>query len=402
MNVLLISQVFPPSNKAVAKMVFEFAEYLSEQGNEVSVLSSVTSEEIHLNGLDLVGYKPNVVRVKELFWLNKGYVIRAVRELLAPIQYYFSISRSQRQRIDVVICYTPPIPLGLLGAVYKKLYGAKFLLNIQDIFPQNAVDLKIIGKNGIAVNIFRLIEYLNYRFANFVTCHTPSSTSYVSGKNEAVRGKISTVSNWIDFEKMPKSTKQYGYRKKYNLEDRFLVLFGGTIGPSQGLEVVIQIARSVRDLSDVKFIVMGEGTEKQKLEHMVVTEQLENVIFLDPLEPQQYSRFLNEIDLGLAVLSNLNTTPVYPGKIVHYMACSVPVLGYFHEKSDGHRILREANCGFSQTIGDEEKATMLFRKVYATRDELKEMGRNGYVYATRYFSKERSLEAMSAIVESLG
>ena len=96
-----------------------------------------------------------------------------------------------RHDIDVVIVYSPPLPLGLLGAKVKKIYGAKYLLNIQDIFPQNAIDLGIM-KNPFIIKVFERMESKIYQSSDYITTHTKMSAQFLIERKKIPIPKIST------------------------------------------------------------------------------------------------------------------------------------------------------------------------------------------------------------------
>ena len=115
---------------------------------------------------------------------------------------------------------------------------------------------------------------------------------------------------------------------------------------------------------------------------------------------EEYPELVKDMDVGLACLSSRNTTPVYPGKIVGFMAAAKPVVAFLHEASDGHAIIRAAGCGYSAISGDHQVAAQLIRKMYADRHSLPELGRRGFEYACRYFSKQNGVDAMERLLHA--
>ena len=113
---------------------------------------------------------------------------------------------------------------------------------------------------------------------------------------------------------------------------------------------------------------------------------------------EEYTKLLNEIDVGLVCLTSKNKTPVVPGKILGYMAARIPVLAFLNQESDAHRIIHEARCGYSYVPDDAERAAQMIIKMYREKDLLRELGLNGYQYAVRNFSKKVCVDKLESLL----
>ncbi len=123
---------------------------------------------------------------------------------------------------------------------------------------------------------------------------------------------------------------------------------------------------------------------------MKLTENysLRNVIFHDFISQEMYPELTKEVDVGLICLSNMNKTPVVPGKILGYMAASLPIVALLNKESDGHLMIKEAECGYSMVSdATPEKVKEMILKVFAEKDKLKQFGENGKRYVNKYFTK---------------
>ena len=131
---------------------------------------------------------------------------------------------------------------------------------------------------------------------------------------------------------------------------------------------------------------------------MVDTYHLQNVVFKPFLSKLEYLLLAKDADVGLACLSRKNRTPVYPRKILGYMAASIPIVALLNKESDGHRIIQQAQCGYSIISNNSKKAAKLIMKVYNEKGNLEQFGRNGFNYAKANFSKKA---CMDKLMESL-
>ena len=163
MNILLVTDPYPPEIRAISVMMQELAEFLYKNGNSITVLTSMPQLKLidSTTKADLPKHRVengvNVIRAKIPFQNKDGFIFKAVSQILSIPVLYKTYKLNNNETIDIIIVYSPPLPLGIIGIIFKKIYGSKFLLNIQDIFPQNAIDLGII-KNKYIVYFYELLE----------------------------------------------------------------------------------------------------------------------------------------------------------------------------------------------------------------------------------------------------
>lgn len=139
--------------------------------------------------------------------------------------------------------------------------------------------------------------------------------------------------------------------------------------------------------------------KKKKLETLVEKKNLKNIIFKPFIGRDDYASLLKACDVGLVSLSAKNKTPVVPGKILGYMAASLPVVAFLNKESDGHEIIRESSCGFSVVSDDLSNIVSVITEAYNTRDQSTARGKAGFEYAKKHFSKEACVDAMVSYIE---
>jgi glycosyltransferase involved in cell wall biosynthesis len=205
------------------------------------------------------------------------------------------------------------------------------------------------------------------------------------------------VHNWIDALPYAQTVPTGEWRRRYGLNGKFVLLFAGVMGPSQGLDFVIEVADRVKANADIFFLFAGDGAEKPRLQEMAGRLGLGNVLFGPFVSKQEYPELLKDVDVGLVSLSGKNKTPVVPGKILGYMAAGIPVLAFLQRQSDAHGLISDAECGYSAVYGDFEKATNLIARMYEHRSESKRLGANGAKYVSEVFSLEKAVEKIEAL-----
>lgn len=403
MNILLVTDSYPPEIRSISGMMKELADELTLRGHEVTVVTSWPKYNLAGQATKQHFYefsKENnvkIIRAKTLPHHKVNFILRGVSELLLPFLYFKKVKKYMTKQFDVVFVYSPPLTMSILGTKIKKLCQAKYILNIQDIFPQNAIDLGII-KNKIIIKFFERIEHKAYKNADIVTSHTESGRKFLIDNKSISPENIFTVPNWIDINDYESRKPTHLYRKQYGLEDRFIFLFAGIMGPSQNLDFIIDIAGKIVDIPQICFLLVGGGTERKRLQKKTELFGLKNVVFGSFVAPDEYPSLVSEADVGLICLSNKNKTPVIPGKILGFMAASIPVVAFLNQKNEGHRQIREANCGYSAISEDLDVAASLIRKMYNERDNLYKYGRNGHDYAINLFCKSTCIDKIEKLL----
>ena len=146
-------------------VITTWPEYNLDQDYDPSLISEKKIE----NGI-------TVIRVKTLPHHNVNYLIRGISQLLMPFQLLFKL-RQHKIKIDGVIVYSPPLPLALIGSWLQRK-KIPFILNVQDLFPQNAIDLGVL-KNSLQIKFFRALEKFSYHTAHIVTLHSKGNQQTV-------------------------------------------------------------------------------------------------------------------------------------------------------------------------------------------------------------------------------
>ena len=376
-------------------MMQELAIELNSAGHRTTVatvlLRNKLSSEIKKKTFDTFSFEKGVgvIRIQPYLLNSRNFILRGISQLLLPLFMGINIRRVEKQKVDVVIVYSPPLSLTILANIIKKKYNSKYILNVQDIFPQNAIDLGIM-KNKLLIIFFKLIEKKAYQSADEITSHTETSREFLLKEKNIPPNKIHLIPNWIETKPYEISQRTNFYRKKYGLEDKFIFLFAGVMGPSQGLDLIINAAKDVNnDIPDICFLFVGDGLEKNRLMKMAESYAINNVVFQPLVSLEEYPALVKDADVGLVCLDSKNKTPVVPGKILGYMSASIPVVAILNKESDGHKLIRQSQCGYSIVSDTSRKEIKrLITKIYREKQKLEQYGKNGHRYVLEHFTKD--------------
>ena len=240
MHILLISDAYPPEIRSIAGMVREVALSLSAKGYAVTVVTAWPQYNLP-NGVISRNYRAvtiesgvTVLRIKTPPLHNNPYIIRGIAQLLTPFLFLRVLRKHHINTVDAISLYVPPLPLGRLGALLKRRYGARVIVNIQDVFPQNAIDLGFMT-NPLIVSFFERMEKRMYDAADHMTTCTENARQFLIEKKNIAPARISTLHNWIDVAPYRAAQNSGVFRKRYGIDnDCCVILFAG-IRPSRSM-----------------------------------------------------------------------------------------------------------------------------------------------------------------------
>lgn len=403
MKILLVTDSYPPEIRSASHLMLELAQELNHRGHQVTVITTWPEYNLDQGEVkktfsaieDEDGI--TVIRVKTLPHHNVNYIVRGLSQLIMPLQFLMKL-RKHKIKPEAVVVYSPPLPLALVGSWLKRK-GIRNLLNVQDLFPQNAIDLGILTSQS-QIKFFKALERYAYRTADVVTVHSEGNLKMLKEQHPEIQKKLKILHNWVDIDHHG-SNEIYiatDFRKKWNLSHRYIAVFAGVMGPSQYLELILDIAENVQNKLDLLFLFVGDGKEKEKLQSIAQHKKLQNVQFEGFISRDVYPDLLNICDIGLVCLSPKNKTPVVPGKILGHMAAGIPTAAFLHKSSDGHALIAESKCGISADSANIDECIQALLALMNKTEQFDAMGNSGKNYATEHFSKEVCVKALEKLL----
>jgi len=157
---------------------------------------------------------------------------------------------------DVVFAMSPPLSLGVAGWLAAKRRGVPFVFNIQDVFPDVAIETGTITNEKV-IEAAKKLERFVYDSADVVTVLSAEMQRNVEGKTDS---KTAIIPNFVDITAFEPRPQENSYRKEFGLEGKRVVMYSGNVGFSQSIELLADSARELAHLDDVVFVVNGGGS----------------------------------------------------------------------------------------------------------------------------------------------
>ena len=346
----------------------------------------------------------HILNVKTLNVQKTSIVEKGIGTLLIESQYKVAIKKYLGDvKFDLITYSTPPITFtNVVKYLKRKNPQAISYLQLKDIFPQNAVDMKMFGDKSVFNWYFRKKEKALYRVSDFIGCMSPANVSFVLKHNPEIDAKrVEVAPNSIEAPYPPKgenfekesevreNNERYHIRKKYNLPiDKPVFIYGGNLGKPQGIDYLIKCMDVVKGRTDCHFVVVGTGTEYDKLEAWYNDNLNLNVKLMKGLPKADYDLLVRSCDVGLIFLDHRFTIPNYPSRLLSYLENKMPIICATDVNTDIGKIAEENGYGYWCKSVKPEDFTTLVDKMLAS--DMRAMGERGYEFLKQNYTVERT------------
>ena len=334
-----------------------------------------------------------ILQVKTLNVTKVNLVEKGIGTLAIEYQFLNAIKKHLADvKFDLVLYSTPPITFAKVIEYIKKRDGAYSYLLLKDIFPQNAVDMKMMRAGGVMHRLFERKEKKLYQLSDTIGCMSPANVNFVLKHNPEIdASKVEVNPNTIEpIDINYTDQEKEEIRKKYNIPtDKKVLVYGGNLGVPQGLDFLLEtIATTQRE--DAFFLIVGNGTQFNKLRTWFDEHKPNNAILLKSLPKEDYDALLAACDVGLIFLDKNFLIPNFPSRLLSYLEMGMPVLAATDPNTDIGTIVENNGCGFKVLAGDQNEMQYKLDKLLDA--DLKQLGRNAKQLLMDEYQVERSYQ----------
>jgi glycosyltransferase involved in cell wall biosynthesis len=332
MRITFMSENFPPETGAPQIRLYEVSRELIKRGYEVEVLTAFPH---HPDGIIPDEYKGKFYQFEHFdgipvhrSWIYpspKGsFWLRLISYFSFTFSAFYSVFKSQKT--DVIICTSPPLFLGITGYFASKFKRAKFVFNVADIWPESAVELGIL-KNKTFIKMAEVLENWLYKKSWKIAAATEGILEYMVKKGKK-REQVFLLPNGVNTETFAPREPNKQWLEKLGFEGKKVFTFAGRVGYAQGLDSVLKAAKIVEGQNpDVKFLIIGDGPEKEALIKLKDDLKLTNLVFHESVPVTEMPNIFSISDFSVVSLRNIELFKgARPSKIFPALASGVPVL----------------------------------------------------------------------------
>ncbi|MCD7817903.1 MAG: glycosyltransferase family 4 protein [Lachnospiraceae bacterium] len=427
-RLLIYAHYYIPDTASTGQILRELAEGLSDSF-EVTVICTVPSylgtvdEEYRqkrfyreeINGVHILRVRVPGFDKTKLSSRMRNILAYAVGAAFATFQvgkqdYVFSISQ-------------PPVLGGLLGVWGKWMKHAKYIYNIQDFNPEQ---VKAVGysKNRLLIGLMMWLDKFSCRRSNLVVTVGRDLEETLKTR---FRGKrippYAVINNWVNEKEtcpLPADhEKVVAFKRKYGLEDKFVIMYLGNIGLYYDLGNLIKVMKRFRkgcthtgelregprtkDGREVVFAFVGAGSVQDMLVEYRDRHHMENVIFIPYQEQEDLVYSLNAGDVHWCVNAKGIKGVSVPSKLYGIMAVGKPVLGVLEKETEARKLIEETGCGLVTDPGNYEQVAKEIQWFidHAGTDELTIMGQRGRTYLEKHLTQDVSVRKYKEAILNL-
>lgn len=407
-KILLYANYFYPEYASIAQILTELCLSLKET-YDVTVICSVPcytgvieekykKQKYYYEELD--GIKIVRVRVKDFVKSNKkSRVFHILSYFFNSIGATFKVGKQ-----DIVFAVSqPPILGGLLGVIGKWIKHAKYIYNIQDFNPEQTMAVNY-SKNKLVTKLMMFFDKFSCRRSNLIITVGRDLVETVKNrfKNKKVPQTV-LINNWIDEKQIypldNNNEKVQEFKKKYKLENKFIIMYSGNMGLYYDLENIFKVIKRITpgvkttDGQEVVFAFIGEGTILEKLKKYKEEKKMDNVIFIPYQDKKDLLYSLNAADVHLCINAKGIKGVSCPSKYYGIAAVGKPILGVLEEGTEIRLLIEETNGGLVSNPEDYdsiEKNINWFIE-NANSEELQNMGKRNRKYLEENLTKDISI-----------
>ncbi len=392
MRILFLSHYFPPEGNAPASRVYDTCKRWAQKGHNVTVITCAPNCP---NGIVYDGYKNkffqqetiddiNVIRVWTKIAANRG----TFRRMLNYISFMFSaiIAGLFVKKPDIIIATSPQFFCGWAGTILSKLRKLPFILEIRDIWPESIVAVGAITNNTI-IHLLESLEKIMYKAADKIVTVGPGYKRQLTAKGIPAE-KIDIVTNGVDPEIYFPREPNTAIIERYNLTDKFVCSYIGTIGMASDLKIAVKTAQILknRNRDDIRLLIVGDGAIRSDLQEQVKNLKLDNIIFTGQQPKKKIPSFLSISNICLVHLKKAELfKSVLPSKIFETAAMGKPII--LGVEGDAADLVKNAGAGVCFEPENAEQLADNLENLADNPLKLKSMSLTGRDYILNHYDR---------------
>lgn len=383
MRLIVIGPHFAPDTAPTGRVLTRIVDELVARGHEVHVVAALPWYRTHAIE---TGWTGRLVRRQRSAW---GTVQRIQpfpgtdrRNLARRAAGFAGFSMLATwcglraggglRKVDAVIAMSPPLTMGLTGRLVAWSHRAPFVFNIQDVFPDAAVETGAITDRRI-IAVASWLERLSYRLADAVTVLSDDLRANVVAKlPEGAGDRVHTIPNFVDTARIVPADRQTAYRRELGIGTEPVLLYAGNVGYSHSLELLIHAARR---RPDVTVLINGDGSARAHLAARAA--DLPNIRFAGYVPEDRLVELLATGDVHAVPLRRGLGRVSVPSKTYSILAAGRPVVAAIDADTEVPRILAASGAGIAVAPDDADAFADAVDALIDDPQQAREMGERG-------------------------
>jgi len=351
-----------------ATQIYDLGQALLEQSHHVTIMTGVGGQQQDLlyaleDGVELL-------KIKAFPTKDVNYVYRTLAEFANPFVFWLRLrfdTRLMPKKIDGIIWYSPTIFWGPLIKRLRRHFHCPSYLILRDFFPDWTVHLGLLSTSNPLYWCFKKVEAFQYAQASTIGIQSPNNVRYFLAHHPLVQAKVEVLWNWGGKSKMLLQ-KSHLARPSLSLDatslaDKVIFVYAGNMGLAQGMESIIKLIHLFAQDPGVGFLLVGRGSEVEKLKQEARTQAWAHVLFWDEIEFEYLPQVLAQCHIGIVSLDTRHHSHNIPGKLISYLLSGLPVLAVVNTGNDLQNLIPQYQVGAVWTMDSLQSIEKLAQEV---------------------------------------
>lgn len=385
----VVTQFYPPDYAPTGQLIQELASCLASPNNLVKVFTGqpgyaykqkVAPPIEYANGIAVQRTRATQIWTRRI----RGKLVNGILFFLRTGIFLFKNTKKG----DKILFTTAPPFLPLLGYFLKKFKKISYSCLIYDLYPDVAVKLNVVSARNLLVKLWNFLNKKSWSKADQIIVLSSSMRQTILAKYPQFSQKISVIHNWADPSFIvPIAKAENWFAKKYDLVNKFTVLYSGNMGRCHDIETILEAAVQLQQ-EPIQFIFIGGGAEYKICLDTVEKWGLENCLFLPYQDREVLPYSLTACDLSLVSLKPGMEGIVAPSKFYSMLASGRPIAAICEKHSYLREIINQANCGIAVENGDGVGLSQFIRQMASNPELAKKLGQASRLYLLSNFTPE--------------
>jgi hypothetical protein len=400
-RVLYVSQYFVSADQPGGVRHWQHTRALARAGHEVTVVTSYVQHKERTipeayRGRRVVHEVEDGLDVWRTY-STPGYG-RDLRSRLASygtFAWWSTVAGARAPRPDVVVASSPSLPSAAAAAALARARGARFLLEVRDLWPESAIAMGLI-RDRRAIAVARRLEAFCERRADRIVAVTEGIREGLV-EHGVPRSKVVLITNGVDLD-LDNGARPASAPVP---DGAFVAMYLGAHGTYSALETLLDAAAELRDAPEVRLVLVGNGDRKPALVESARVRGLDNVAFVDPVPRREVPSWLARAD---ACVLPYQDNPLFagalPNKAFDYLGAGRPIVASA-PSGELTRMVERAACGVAVPPEDGRALAGAIRRLAADREAARRMGKSGRSYALAHYDRAALAARFVETVESL-
>ncbi len=324
---------------------------------------------------------------------------RDKKRVLKWFQFCFKLLNLPKElpKPNSIVCSTSA-PMMILPAYYlAKKHKAKLIFEIRDIWPLTLMHFKNYSASNPLIYLMQKSVNFGFKKADHIISVLPNTSEYIKEQN-IFDFKFTYLPNGISLEELSSPLPLNKETKEQIPKDKFIVGYTGAMGMGDGLDLLIDVANELKLHQEIVFVLIGKGSEKERLKERIKSLKLTNISILDAIPKKEVQSVLQLFNLCYIGWEDLEIYKygISANKIFDYMYSGKPIVHLFNGKGD---LIEQANCGITIKEQNSHKVASAILKLYEMPHyALENMGERGKRFVLKYHTYSSITEKFLTII----